>query len=77
MLDSELSLSFVFMTISLCSSLIVIVACGSKFPRWYAMYLFVLYALYMLFSILTVLDIFELVPGRKASGDSVSSCPKF
>ena len=77
LLDSELSLSFVFMTISLCSSLIVILTCGSKFPRWYATYLFVLYALYMLFSILTVLDIFELVPGRKATGDSVSSCPKF
>ena len=75
-LDSELSLSFVFMTISLCSSLAVIVGSGFKLPRWYAFYLFALYAAYMLFSILTVLEVFALIPGREPSGDDqASKCP--
>jgi sodium/potassium/calcium exchanger 6 len=76
-LDSELSLSFVFMAVSLCSSVAVIVKSGFNIPRWYAFYLFVLYAAYMLFSVLTVTGMYSLIPGRAATGDAVDACPKF
>ena len=76
-LDSELALSFMFMAVSLCSSVAVIVKSGFNIPRWYAFYLFVLYAAYMLFSVLTVTGIYSLIPGRAATGDAVDACPKF
>ena len=63
-LDSALSLSFVFLAVSLISSVAVIVKSGYNIPRWYAFYLFGLYAAYMLFSLLTMLNVFELIPGK-------------
>ena len=76
-LDSELALSFMFMAVSLVSSLTAIVKSGYNIPRWYAFYLFGLYAAYMLFSVLTVTQVYSLIPGRAATGDAVDACPKF
>ena len=53
-LDDEIVISFIFLAISLISSLIVIITSGYKLPRWYGYYLLTLYGTYMLISILVV-----------------------
>ena len=53
-LDDELLVSFIFLAISLLSSLTVIVVSGYKLPRWYAFYLLAVYSTYMVVSILVV-----------------------
>ena len=73
-LDSELLLSFLFMAISLASSLVVIITNGYKFPRWYAYVLLLIYAAYMLFSVLDVTGVFSLIKGSKVPEEA--ACPK-
>jgi len=53
-LDDEIVISFIFLAISLISSLIIIITSGYKLPRWYGYYLLTLYGTYMLISILVV-----------------------
>ena len=53
-LDDELIVSFIFLAISLISSLVVIVVSDYRLPRWYGYYLLTLYASYMIISILVV-----------------------
>eukprot|EP00941_MAST-03F_sp_MAST-3F-sp1_P001458 g1458.t1 len=45
--NAEVHTSYVFVAISLLSSIIVIPCCGFKLPRMYAYYLFLIYTLYM------------------------------
>ena len=75
-LDSELLLSFLFMAISLLSSLIVIIVNGFKLPRWYAYVLLIIYATYMLFSILDVTGTFSVFSGSAPPSESEGACPK-
>ena len=51
-MDGELWISYIFLTMSLGSSLVLISSKGFRVPRWYAFYLFGLYSLYVLFSVL-------------------------
>jgi sodium/potassium/calcium exchanger 6 len=53
-LDDELLVSFVFLAISLLSSLTVIVVSNYTLPRWYAYYLLSVYLTYMVMSVLIV-----------------------
>ncbi len=72
LLDGELMVSFMFMALSLVSSLCVIVFSGFQLPRWYAFYLLVLYAAYMLLSVLVVTNVVD-VGGHKDA--QTSRCP--
>lgn len=56
-MNAELQVSYIFMAISLVSSLVVIPCSGYRLPRWYAFYLFAVYFLYMVFSTLVQLDV--------------------
>jgi sodium/potassium/calcium exchanger 6 len=53
-LDDELLVSFVFLAISLLSSLTVIVVSNYTLPRWYAYFLLSVYLTYMVMSVLIV-----------------------
>jgi len=51
-MDGTLWISYIFLLLSLGSSLILISSRGFRVPRWYAFYLVALYTLYVLFSVL-------------------------
>ena len=57
-LDDELVISFLFLAISLTSSMCVIILSNYTLPRWYGYYLLSLYSVYMLCSVLIVTKIF-------------------
>ena len=51
-MDGELWISYIFLALSMGSSLTLISSKGFRVPRWYAFYLFGLYSMYVLFSVL-------------------------
>ena len=71
-LDDELIISFLFLGISLMSSLIVILASDYKLPRWYGYYLLGLYTSYMILSVLVVT---HTIP-QWIKEPSLQDCPK-
>ena len=58
-MDDELWLSYIFIAISLGSSLVVIPYFRFQIPRQYAYYLFVVYFFYVFFSVLNVTGVFK------------------
>ena len=72
LLDGELLVSFLFMAISLGSSMCVIIFSGFQLPRWYAFYLLGVYAAYMLLSMLVVTNVVDLGGHKEAQQ---SRCP--
>jgi len=61
-LSDEIIVSFIFLGISLFSSLVVIPLFKFKIPRFYSLYLMVVYCGYMIFSGLVVADVLHILP---------------
>lgn len=69
-LNSEIMLSFIFIGISLLSSLGVIVYNNFTIPRFYAFYLWGVYCLYMVFTLIIQLAHWRFCPERVCPEDS-------